>query len=663
MNKIVNAQSQLAEQSLLAFSGQTDQPLLGPWADTKPRGQKRVDVTFEDATRGVLVVGAVGTGKTMGVIEPVQKSLLDAGCGGVVLTTKDADLGLLQDFPDRVVVLGGSDIATAVNLIGSMSLQTVKAFLDGLRLSMNSRDPYWGSRSVVYAQFVVETLRLMGENPTLASIYDALSEPNWFVEQFDEWIGNQASVPREYRALLDGVLKDPFSILVMGQSKHLPESMEPRDDAHKQYGWHTMHLLPLIQPFSADQRLRKRLCDPMSPALDLQDMIYEKRKVILTDVPEHVFGSAGRLVNEVLRVAMRNAVLSYDRHQEQGYGRDRFTFMVIDEFQHHVSFDQKAAMQGLFDDNAWFDRSREYGHINIVATQGISSLAAKVPSHEPPAVMRSLLQNIGTTISFATHDPDTLDHLQRHVMGADEQAIGGIVTSHLARGQAVVVAHNLGRHDGSVAAHVGCGAINGVPNMTYGLGRGEREIPKARFGIAALEKLANPLAKDRAHHDEWLEWFQSNSEQLQQAVLGVRKGKPIRIVPKSDSLNRRTWLCSELDNSGNIQVGFERCDRQQRWGIRISLDEVFHLREQVEPTPHMQSSVKVKKAGGWRITSQWPSGYRLEHEVGVRLHISQQDWCWICELADQWGCVFDEVQYFHYDGHEDYDDVDWPELD
>ena len=659
MDNVVNAQRPLAEQSLLAFSGQTDQPLMGPWADTKPHGQKRVDVTLRDAVRGILVTGATGTGKTVSVMEPALKVLLDAGCGGVVLTTKDADLGLVYDFPEQVVVIGGSNIATPVNLIGSMSLHTIKAFLDGLRLSLNSREPYWGSRSVVYAQFVVETLRLMGDNPTLATIYEALSEPSWFVKRFDEWIGYQPNLPREYRALLDGVLKDPFSILVMGESSQLPEGMAPRDEAPKQYGWHTMHLLPLIQPFSADQRLRERLCDPLAPALDLQEMIYERHQVILTDIPEHVFGSAGRLVNEVLRVAMRNAVLSYDRHREQGYGRDRFTFMVIDEFQHHVSFDQKAAQQGLFDDNAWFDRCREYGHINIVATQGISSLAAKVPANEPPAVMRSLLQNIGTTIGFSSHDPDTLEHLQRHVMGVDQQALSEIVTSHLGLGEAVVISHNLSRHQGSVAAHVRCGAIHGVPAMTYGLGRDEREIPAGRFVVSEQPLLANPLAKDRAFHKEWIEWFQNHQQPLREAMLGVRKGKQVAITPRSDSLNRRTWLCSELDQHGNIQVGF---DRIGSWGLRISIEALFRLRDQVEGIEDRGGLARKDTPGGWRIIPQWSAGYRLEHEVGARLTIAHEDWAWICELADQWGSIMDDVQYFHYDGPEDWDDI-WPVMD
>lgn len=658
MSDVINNHDSLADRSLLAFSGQTAEPLLGPWANIKPYGQKRVDVTFEDATRGVLITGASGTGKTVGVIEPALKGLLDAGCSGVVLTTKDADLGLIEDFPDQTVVLGASQMATPVNLIGGMSLQTIKAFLDGLRLSANgSRDAYWGSRSTVYAQFVVETLRLMGRNPTLASIYEALSEPTWFVELFDAWICHQPGLSREYRALLDGILKDPFSILVMGGSRHLAEMQDPRDDAAKQYGWHTMHLLPLIQPFSADSRLREGLCNSEASPLDMQDLIYEQRKTILTDIPEHVFGPAGRLVNEVLRVAMRNAVLSYDRHREQGYGRDRFTFMVIDEFQHHVCFNQDAAMQGLFDDNSWFDRSREYGHINVVATQGISSLAAKVPEGEPPAVMRSLLQNISTTIGFATHDPDTLEHLERHLMGADQQAIRDIVTSHLERGQAVVVAHYLSRHGGSAAAHIGCGPINGVPAMTYGRERGERSIMPGRFGVAEPEQRENPLAQARAMHDSWIQWFDTHRNLLRQAILDVRKGRITGLNVPSDPLHRRTWVCRDLDDEGNIRFGFERYGSSEGWGLRISLPRLFELIEQAENIEHLDRASSKVRPGGWRILPQFQGYFRVEHDVGARLSISQHDWGWVCEVADQWGCIMDDVQYFHYDGPEDFDEI------
>ena len=69
MKNVLTTQIRRAKQSLPTLSGQTDRPLMGPWADTKPHVPKRVDVTFEDATGGVLVIGASGTGKTVGVVE------------------------------------------------------------------------------------------------------------------------------------------------------------------------------------------------------------------------------------------------------------------------------------------------------------------------------------------------------------------------------------------------------------------------------------------------------------------------------------------------------------------------------------------------------------------------------------------------------------------
>lgn len=648
----------LADCPLLVFSGKTEQPLFGEWAGQVPVGQKRVEVTFEDATRGVIVTGMTGTGKTVSVMEPALKALLDAHCSGVVLTTKDADLGLADDYPDQVVVLGGSEMAEPVNLIGNMSLHTLKAFLDGLRMQLNSREPYWGSRGVVYAQFVVETLRLMGENPSLATIHDMLVEPALFAEKFDPWVAKQVALPEQYRTLLDAVLRDPFSLLVVGRSKHTPDDVDPRDDAPKQYGWQTMHLLPMLQPFAADQRLRKRLCDPDAPGLDMESLIYEQRKVVLTDIPEHVFGAAGRVVNELLRVAMRNAVLGYERHRHEGYGRDRFTFMVIDEFQHHVSLDRNAAARGLFDDNAWFDRSREYGHINLVAVQGVSSLAAKVPESESRSALASLLQNLGTTVGFATHDPETVRHLQAHVLGAGAQAVHEIVSGHLRRGEALVVSHELSRHDGSVVAHVASGAIHGAPHMAYGLRRGERVVPAGRFRPIEGATVKNPLAASQAYHANWSRWFEKARAPMQHAVAGVLNGAPVRSPmhqrQKPDLVGRSTWLATELDPAGRVRIGLQRVSKEAAWGLTVPARAIYALQAEVtrEGTldgelPKGGGMVPSERTAGWSVKEpsafDHDANYWLEHEGGARIAMSQDDWAWLCQAARAWWSVIEEV--------------------
>ncbi len=645
----------LADRPLLVFAGKTADPLFGDWAKGVPAGQKRVEVTFEDATRGVLVTGMTGTGKTVSVIEPALKALLDAQCSGVVLTTKDADLGLVDDYPDQVVVLGGSEIATPVNLIGNMSLHTLKAFLDGLRAQLNSREPYWGSRGVVYAQFVVETLRLMGENPSLATIHDMLAEPGLFARKFDPWIGHQTALPEGYRTLLDAVLRDPFSLLVVGRSRHAPDDTDPRDDAPKQYGWHTMHLLPLLQPFAADRRLRQRLCDPEAPALDMGSLIYERRKVVLTDIPEHVFGAAGRVVNELLRVAMRNAVLGYERHRAEGYGRDRFTFMVIDEFQHHVSLDRDAAARGLFDDNAWFDRSREYGHINMVAVQGVASLAAKVPGSESRSALMSLLQNLGTTVGFATHDPETVAHLQGHVLGAGAQAVHEIVSGHLRRGEALVVSHELARHEGSVVAHVGSGGIHCAPHMAYGLRRADRAVPTGRFQPIAEAEMTNPLAGSQAYRTDWLRWFEMKRASMQRAVTGVLRGAPVQSPmhrrTKPDAIGRTTWLVSELDDAGRVCIGLERRSSDAAWGVTVPVGVIEVLQASVSRDGTLDTELALGggrgSAGGWAVDA--PTAFHsdgtcwLEHEGGARIAVSRDDWDWICLIAGAWRSVIDDV--------------------
>ena len=643
----------LREQTLLAFGGQTTQPLYGPWANVGR--EQQVQITFDDATQGILVLGTTGSGKTVTAMEPSVYRLIEAGCSGMVLTTKSADLGIADEFPDRVLMLGASTLCTPVNLIAGMPMNLVRSFLDELRMqnSVAKHDGYFGSRGPVYAELVLETFRLMDRNPTLACIYRALVEPKWFTSQFDDWIGRQTSLPPRYIQLVKGVLADEFNILALGGSRYAREDHENSRTMHEQYTWQTNQLATPLAHFATDARVKEQLCSEEAPPLDMTKLLYEDRKVILTDLPETELGGVGRVANGLLRSRMRNAVLTYSHHREKGFGTDSFTFMVIDEFQHHVSLDNTAAMRGLFDDDSWFSQSREYGHINIVATQGISSVAARLPWGQQPATVRSLLQNLGTTLCFSSHDPDTMEFISTNVFAADGRAAQQIVSGNLQVGEALCLSKHLVRHGGSVVAHVQGGATPGAPHMSYGLQRSKRPVPVGRFAKAEQPMDENPFASQSAGATGWDEWFEQNQGILHEHMLGAMSMSFPRLSNLDDRLDAardRHGRSLAVDRwaSGDdcCAIVIEQVQSQGGWSLTLRIPALKALADQgrtqleEEDNPlFSESAATLKDSDGWQLRLHPPRGAHdtvaLRRERRMEFHITRANWDWIREVADR----------------------------
>jgi hypothetical protein len=125
----------------------------------------------------VLVTGTTGSGKTSGVMLPALRRLIETGCSGIVLTAKEAHAGIAEEYPDRIVVIGASDDAEPVNLIGDLATETQRARLDTLRGDLRIReDSYWGLRAIEYALSASHQLRQAGGRYALCTMCVGVSQ-------------------------------------------------------------------------------------------------------------------------------------------------------------------------------------------------------------------------------------------------------------------------------------------------------------------------------------------------------------------------------------------------------------------------------------------------------------------------------------------------------
>ncbi len=468
---------------LLVFKGLDKQPLHGSYACEDPiDGQpssihtatdRSLVVTFEDASRHIITLGSTGTRKTCTVQAPAIRRLIETGCSGLIVDVKGEYRHLAEQFSERVKVIGADDAAEPFNLIDGMSDGQFEAFIDEIRPAVSDR--YWGSMGLQDAVFIRRTYQLMGIEPTLAQVVDALATPKEFVAQFDAYMKWVKTLPSGYLRLLQAVRGNRFSLLAMGGSKLVEDEFAPEEEIRKQYTWQTSGLIKALLPFSMDRHLREKFSPEAGDGElesgtrqpSLEDLLYRDRKALLLDIPANRYGKTAKIISKLLRIRLIATITGFRRHAEIGCGDTFYTFFAADEYQDLVNINQDAISSGLYDDTTFFDRCRGFGHINIVTTQSVAALKGSLPKGEKPEALSCLLQNIGTAIVFSSSDPATDELLRGRVAASDVEHISSVVRSDLKAGEAFLVGRALRTHGGgNVVARFGAGAVAGAPHMS-----------------------------------------------------------------------------------------------------------------------------------------------------------------------------------------------------
>lgn len=366
---------------------------------------KKMHLTFDDGTRNILVLGATGAGKTEGVMIPALRALIKSESPGLVLDVKGdyTDFLMRECPPDRLHVIGPGMNTKPINLLAGFSLEMLEAFLAEMRNSASSKDSYWGSMAVqdlmLVAQFVREA---EGRAPTIADLYDALVSPTIFCTRFDNWTAHTGP-SLSLRPLLERCLSNRFGLLFAGRSKHTGFA-DYSDHLEDQYTWHIQHLVPHLARFSSDSVVREKLCAVDS--INFEEAFYEQNRIILLDMPADMFGSASFVAARLLRINAAVTIMGKAiEYKHLRLGKDKYSFFLMDEFQQYVNARHGSAAGGVPDDNTWFDRSRSFGHINIVATHGISSFMAQCEE----SVANSIIQNFRNIIFLPSIDRRTVE--------------------------------------------------------------------------------------------------------------------------------------------------------------------------------------------------------------------------------------------------------------
>jgi len=371
-------------------------------------------ISFWDATYNILVLGGTGSGKTESVMRPALAQLLDHGCPGIVLDVKGDYASMARRYPGRAVVIGTGPGARPINLLAGMSDDRFRQFAASLSESKHAVSTTNGA---YYAQMGIDAVTTiflfirhgLHREPTLADLGHYLTRPREFCAMVLEWENRFEDVHPELEAQLEQERNNVFGILGVGASDGIV--VEDPSRRAEQWAWSTNYVRSVLGPFSRDRRLRKMFSPPevsVESGLDITKLIYRQMKTLVLDCPQAQYGGCAVLVSRLLRMQFADAVRtsSEPMRRRLGFGRDRFTFMLCDEFQEHIACDASALASS---DADWFATSRSYGHINVVATQGLSMMLAKGSKDS----VEGVVQNCRSKIFLSLEDEPSLALAER----------------------------------------------------------------------------------------------------------------------------------------------------------------------------------------------------------------------------------------------------------
>lgn len=367
-----------------------------------------VEIDFKTATTNIAVFGGTGTGKTTGVCYPAVYNLIKNHCSGLILDVKGDYTKLAIQIneemnTEKIYRLGVKEDCAKFNLISGIEPEKLKAFLNyGLSSVRGTLEKYWGSNGIEDTVLIYEVVKDCGINPTLADLYYLITNP-------DDLEKMKSECSEEIIAKINRrVSSDGFSIFNNKKDTDAATRREQRT-------WQFSALNNVLKPFYEDPYLNYHFCNN-DFNVSYSGIIYKERKSIVLEVPFSKYAVSSLFILKVVKASFIDSIKQQDISElkAKGYSEDKFTFMLVDEYQQFLTNDTDPAV----DDNNWFDISRGYGHINIISSQSVDSLDAKAGQ----AYTNQLIGNCMNIVHLATHAVRSLENIAT-LAGSPERAI------------------------------------------------------------------------------------------------------------------------------------------------------------------------------------------------------------------------------------------------
>lgn len=384
--------------SFSLWVGRSTGALVNLWHDANMDPHQEISLTLEDASQNIVVLGAIGSGKTTRAMHPLLVQLLDQDCGGLIFDIKGDFKQAVSKFSGmtkRDIISIGVNQKT-MNLLEGLSPEIATSFLkSALLLAGSSKaDSFWVDTAVELCRSALGVLSFVPKEYTLSGLYLYLFDTS-FQEKIDKRVKGQKlqdgnkRLLKTYQQYLKSIFASFEEKIRSGVLANVSQILSPFQHPE------------LVDTFCTSHE------DPCLMEAVLEGAVY------CVDMPLAKWGLGGKVIYTLIKLRFFNVMQQRVIHQD--WNQTRPVFFLCDEYQEIVSCNK----DGLSDLNFW-DKSRSSRTIGIISAQSVSSFYASIGDRD---LVHALLQNFRQKLVFRIEDDWTISYCNRLLGQVETQKI------------------------------------------------------------------------------------------------------------------------------------------------------------------------------------------------------------------------------------------------
>lgn len=390
----------------IGFISSAAHPALPAGDDALYSFDSGLGLTLPDLNHHALISGATGSGKTASVAIPMLASLIERGCGGLIvdlkgnLREKVRMIAAACGAEHRLVEYGTSEHARPLNILRDMTPFQLSQFFENMvrrsfRGESNNFD--FHVRGASQAKDCALLLRFLegavnGIAPNVATVAEMLTQQDLSREMY-AWFKKNVFDPEneEHAYFRQTVENNVFHIL------YEPRNCD-RSERGEQLNYALEGMRVAARRYLDAPGITEKFCSPGAPSLDMRKELQANSIVLQRFDPD-----TGPVGEELAREFVE---AYYEAVYRLGLKLPRHTFVMLDEYQ-----DIADLSDSRFSDKRFVAVAREFKSCVILITQSLSALGGPTRDY---AAVQALSANCNTRIMFYSDDPLTQEMALRY---------------------------------------------------------------------------------------------------------------------------------------------------------------------------------------------------------------------------------------------------------